>query len=245
MSTRTAIVTGASRGFGRATAIALVKAGVHVIGVARDRERLDAVRDEAGAEFTPIAADAADPVTAGRLVDTYRPDILVLNAGAHPLLRPLHKYSWETFSSNWEVDVRHVFNWTREALLAPLDPGSVVVTVSSGAALQGSSIGGSYSGAKATILFMTGFAAEESDREKLGIRFVSAVPGLNAGTALGHAAATAHAQREGVSLDRFLQRLDPTLTPERVGQEIAALATGSEFDSGAYRVTDNGLTPED
>jgi len=45
---------------------------------------------------------------------------------------------------------------------------------------------------------MTGFAAEESDREKLGIRFVSALPGLNAGTALGHAAATAHAQREGV-----------------------------------------------
>ena len=109
MSTRTAIVTGASRGFGRATAIALVNAGVHVIGVGRDREQLDAVRDEAGAEFTPVAADAADPVTAGRLVDTYHPDILVLNAGAHPLLRPLHKYSWETFSSNWEVDVRHVF----------------------------------------------------------------------------------------------------------------------------------------
>jgi NAD(P)-dependent dehydrogenase (short-subunit alcohol dehydrogenase family) len=82
------------------------------------------VRDAAGAEFTPVAADAADPVTAGRLVDIYRPDILVLNAGAHPLLRPLHKYSWETFSSNWEVDVRHVFNWTREALLAPLDPGA-------------------------------------------------------------------------------------------------------------------------
>ena len=245
MSTRTAIVTGASRGFGRATAIALVNAGVHVIGVGRDREQLDAVRDEAGAEFTPVAADAADPVTAGRLVDIYRPDILVLNAGAHPLLRPLHKYSWETFSSNWEVDVRHVFNWTREALLAPLDPGSVVVAVSSGAALLGSSIGGGYSGAKATILFMTGFAAEESDRAKLGIRFVSAVPGLNAGTALGHAAATAHAQREGVSLDRFLQRLDPTLTPERVGQEIAALATDSEFGSGAYRITANGLTPVD
>jgi len=45
---------------------------------------------------------------------------------------------------------------------------------------------------------MTGFAAEESDREKLGIRFVLALPGLNAGTALGHAAATALAQREGV-----------------------------------------------
>ena len=88
--------------------------------------------------------------------------------------------------------MRHVFNWTREALLAPLDPGR------GGYRLQRRRTGGSYSGAKATILFMTGFAAEESDREKLGIRFVSALPGLNAGTALGHAAATAHAQREGV-----------------------------------------------
>src|SRR5258707_12929691 len=101
MSTRTAIVTGASRGFGRATAIALVKAGVHVIGVARDREQLDAVRDEAGAEFTPVAADATDPVTAGRLVDTHPPAILVWNAGAHPLLRPRHTYSWGRFSTTW------------------------------------------------------------------------------------------------------------------------------------------------
>jgi NAD(P)-dependent dehydrogenase (short-subunit alcohol dehydrogenase family) len=243
MSTRTAIVTGASRGFGRATAIALVNAGVHVIGVARDGAQLDAVQHEAGAEFTPVAADATDPLTAGRLVDTYHPDILILNAGAQPLPRPIHKYSWETFSTNWEVDVRHVFNWTREALLAPLDPGSVVVAVSSGAALMGSSIGGGYSGAKATILFMTGFAAEESNRENLGIRFVTAVPGLNAGTALGRAAATAHAKREGVSLDSFLQRLDPALTPERVGQGIADLAMDSQFDSGAYRVTANGLAP--
>src|SRR5258708_37758005 len=103
MSTRTAIVTGASRGFGRATAIALVNAGVHVIGVARDRERLEAVRDEAGAEFTPVAADAADPVTAGRLVNTYRPNIRVLNAGAHPRLRPLHKSRWGAFSSDREL----------------------------------------------------------------------------------------------------------------------------------------------
>ena len=245
MTTRTAIVTGASRGFGRATAIALVDAGVRVVGVARDRSRLDAVRDDIGAEFTPVAADATDPVTAGRLIQTHHPDILVLNAGAHPLMGPLHKNTWETFSTNWDVDVRHVFNWTREALLAPLGPGSVVVAVSSGAALRGSSIGGGYSGAKATILFMTEFAAEESEREKLGIRFIAAVPGLNAGTDLGHAAATAHAQHEGISLDHFLQRLDATFTPERVGQEIAALATGSEFDSGAYHVMANGLTRVD
>ena len=50
--------------------------------------------------------------------------------------------------------MRHVFNWTREALLAPLDPGR------GGYRLQRRRTGGSYSGAKATILFMTGFAVE-------------------------------------------------------------------------------------
>ena len=122
----------------------------------------------------------------------------------------------------------------------------MVVAVSSGAALLGSSIGGGSLRSKGDHPVHDGIRGrEESNREKLGIRFVSAVPGLNAGTALGRAAATAHAQREGVSLDSFLQRLDPTLTPERVGQEIAALATDSEIDSGAYHVTANGLTPVD
>ena len=68
-----------------------------------------------------MAADAADPNLAGRLIDAYRPAILVLNAGATPLPRPIQHHAWQTFSRNWEVDIReHVFHWTREALLAPL-----------------------------------------------------------------------------------------------------------------------------
>ena len=54
MSTRTAIVTGASRGFGRATAIALVNAGIHVIGVGRDREQLDACAMRPGRNSHPL-----------------------------------------------------------------------------------------------------------------------------------------------------------------------------------------------
>ena len=36
----------------------------------------------------------------------------------------------------WEVDVQQAFNWTREALLPALDPGSVVIAMSSGAAVE-------------------------------------------------------------------------------------------------------------
>ncbi len=136
LSGTTALVTGASRGFGRGIAVALSQAGADVVGVARDHAPLEDLRTQLGDTFTPVAADAADPVVAGRLIDAYQPRILVLNAGAAPLSRPLQRHTWQTFSSNWQVDVQHAFNWTREALLRPLDPGSVVIAMSSGAAVQ-------------------------------------------------------------------------------------------------------------
>lgn len=164
ISAATALVTGASRGFGRATVIALAKAGAEVVGVSRDRDRLEDLHAELGASFTPVVADAADPVAAGHLTDQHRPRVLVLNAGASPLPRPLHRHTWQTFSRNWEVDVQHAFHWTREALLRPLEPGSVVIVMSSGAAVKGSPLSGGYAGAKATIRFLARYAADESER---------------------------------------------------------------------------------
>jgi NADP-dependent 3-hydroxy acid dehydrogenase YdfG len=55
LSATTAIVTGASKGFGRAIATALCQAGANVIGVARDRARLENVRGQLGDAFTPVA----------------------------------------------------------------------------------------------------------------------------------------------------------------------------------------------
>jgi len=58
----------------------------------------------------------------------------------------------------------------------PLAPGSIVITLSSGAALRGSPLSGGYAGAKAAIRWLTAYAAQESGREGLGIRFVSLLP---------------------------------------------------------------------
>jgi NADP-dependent 3-hydroxy acid dehydrogenase YdfG len=91
LSGTTAVVTGASRGFGRGIAVALAQAGARVVGVARDGARLAELRDQLGGGFTPVIADAADPVAAGHLLDEYRPRTLVLNAGASPLPRPVHR----------------------------------------------------------------------------------------------------------------------------------------------------------
>src|SRR6266700_6495753 len=180
-----ALVTGASRGFGSGIATALSKAGANVVGVARDRGPLEELHAQLGESFTAVPADAADPVVAGQLIDAYRPAILVLNAGATPLPRPIQHHTWQTFSRNWDVDVAHVFHWVREALLAPLAPGSVVITLSSGAALRGSPLSGGYAGAKATIRFISGYARAEAERSGAGIRFVALLPQLTPATDLG------------------------------------------------------------
>jgi NAD(P)-dependent dehydrogenase (short-subunit alcohol dehydrogenase family) len=235
-----ALVTGASRGFGSGIAAALAKAGANVVGVARDRGPLEEMRAQLGESFTAVSADVADPVVAGQLIDAYRPAILVLNAGATPLPRVIQHHTWQTFSRNWDVGVQHVFHWVREALLAPLAPGSSVVTLSSGAALRGSPLSGGYAGAKAAIRFLTAYAAEESQRAALGIRFVSVLPQLTPATALGAVFAAAYAARQGA--DASPSAGGPALTPEQVGQTVVDL-TGPGWDQDAYLITGAGLRP--
>ena len=240
-----ALVTGASRGFGRAIASALHAAGAEVVAVARSAEPLAGLHRELGDRLVPVVADAADPVVAGTLIDRYQPGTLVLNAGAEPLLRPLHHHTWETFSRNWDVDVRHAFGWVREALLGPLPPGSTVVTLSSGAALRGSPLSGGYAGAKAAVRFLTAYAADESARAGLGIRFVSLLPKLTGATDLGAAAVAAYARRAGRDVADHLATMGPTLTPEDVGKTTLDLVASPDRTPGAYLLTPAGLSPLD
>ena len=241
LSGTTALVTGATRGFGRSIAVALHDAGADVVAVARNAEQLAKLRSELGASLAIVAADVADPVVAGSLVEQYRPKTLVLNAGAPPLMRPLQHQTWETFSRNWEVDVRQAFHWIREALLLPLAPESTVIAMSSGAALFGSPLSGGYAGAKAAIRFITGYAADESRRAGLGIRFVSVLPKLTAATDLGAMAVAAYARREGIAADEYVKQLGPAGGPEHVGKHIADLASSTDQASGAYLLTPDGL----
>jgi len=237
----TALVTGASRGFGRAIAASLHQAGALVVGVARDERSLEPVRAELGERFIPVVANAADPTVAGQLLDRHRPRTLVLNAGAAPLARPLHHHTWETFSRNWDVDVKQVFHWTREALLLPLEAGSTIVAMSSGAALRGSPLSGGYAGAKATIRFITDYAALEAQRAGLDLRFVSLLPQLTPATDLGAAAAASYARRNGSAVDAYVQQLGETLTVEQAGDAVARVATDHTRASGAMLLTARGL----
>ncbi|OIJ94922.1 short-chain dehydrogenase [Streptomyces sp. MUSC 14] len=239
---QTAVVTGASRGFGRAIAAALVATGTRVIGIARDEQALRTVRDELGDDFTPVAADATDEALAQDVIREHRPALLVLNAGVPPHMAPVQEQTWETFSRNWHVDTRHVFAWTTAALRVPLAPGSVVLSVSSGAVLGGSPLSGGYASAKAAIRYLRGYAAEESERAGRGIRFVTVLPQMTPGTGIGSVAIAGYAERQGVDPAAFVEGRLPILTPEQFAKAALEVA-GDPQSAPEYRGTGAGLQP--
>ena len=245
LSGTTALVTGTSRGFGRATAVALVALGAHVIGVARSDAQLDELKRELGDRFTSELADVSDPDVAHRLITDYRPQTVVLNAGANPVIGPLQEQTWETFSTNWNTDVHQAFHFVREALTTPLEPGSVVVSFSSAAALRGSPLSGSYAGAKSTVRFISAYGGAEAALRSLGQRYVAILPVLTPETDLGMTGVTAYAERAGLSVENFEEQLGAILTPEQVAKSVADVVTENAYSADAYLLTSTELRPLD
>jgi NAD(P)-dependent dehydrogenase (short-subunit alcohol dehydrogenase family) len=240
------LITGGSRGFGRGIVEAMIGASARVHTIARGAEALAALREELGEGVTGTAADAADPIVAGHLLDEVRPDVLVLNAGAMPLARPIHQHTWESFSRNWDVDVKIAFHWLREALLQPLAPGSAIVVFSSGAALRGSPLSGGYAGAKAMARFLAQYAGEEARRLDLGIQVTALLPQLSPATDLGRPAVAAYARRAGLTHEAYVAQLGEPLTPRIVGAEVVRVVTDPALAAlGAYVLTSGGLKPLD
>ena len=239
---RTTLVVGASRGLGRGIATAIAAINVPVIAVARTASGL-AELSEADAIQGEVA-DASDPSVAGSLLDRYDPTALVLVAGASPLMRPLQHQSWDTFSVNWQTDVRITFHWVREALLKPLRPGSRVIVVSSGAALNGSPLSGGYAGAKATQRFISAYAQDEADRAGLDITFTAVLPRITPLTGLGRPAVKAYAARYGKTEEEYLEPFGEPLSPEIAGAALAELVRADATTiAPQYLLSSAGLQP--
>jgi NAD(P)-dependent dehydrogenase (short-subunit alcohol dehydrogenase family) len=240
---QSAVVVGASSGVGRATLLALAAQGVRVCGVARTKERLERVVREAPGEVTAMVDDATRPEVATRLVQEKDPDIVAICLGAHAFVGTLDQHTWDTFSAIWNSDVKATFHLCQEAIRRPLKPGSVVIIVSSGAAIGGSPLSGGYAGAKRMQWLMAGYLQQISDKKKLGIRFVALVPKqLIAGTETGERVSSAYAAEAGISQEKFMERFGAPLLAEGVADAIAKIARGEVGpDGGAFAVTGKGI----
>src|SRR5277367_3556743 len=136
---KTALVTGASRGIGRATALALAKGGAHVLvhygRSAEEAESLVAAIQAEGGHANAVSADLGTPDGASLLANQVRSivgdrlDVLVLNAGISKLAR-IADYTIEDFDNLFATNVRGPFFLVQQ-LLPILGEGSSVVVISS------------------------------------------------------------------------------------------------------------------
>ncbi|ATE67170.1 SDR family NAD(P)-dependent oxidoreductase [Rhizorhabdus dicambivorans] len=118
---RTAMVTGASRGLGRAIALGLADAGASLILAARDEQKLGEVADEVrarGREARVIAFDLASPASveaaAGRLVAEGAPIDILVNNGGIAEWGPLHGSKLDHWERTFDVNVSAIYLLCRE-----------------------------------------------------------------------------------------------------------------------------------
>lgn len=127
---RTALVTGAGNGLGRAITLALAERGARVVAVGRTRERLDAVAAEAaGAPGSVLVAtaDVADPDAVTALAGELREEtveILVNNAGVPGPVAPLVDIEPEEWDDVFAVNVRGIYLMCRAFLPAMVERGA-------------------------------------------------------------------------------------------------------------------------
>ncbi len=227
---RRALVTGGSAGLGLGVVEALVDQGAEVTVVARRADRLIELGQRLG--VSTVQGDMASPSVIESALAASSPEILILNGGAVPHMAPLHEQTWESFSRNWEVDVKASFLWVQAALNRPLRPGTRVVLSSSGAAVNGSPLSGSYAGAKRMIWLMAQYANATSAAKGLGIRFQAVIPLQIVGdTDLGRAAAEAYARQRGVSPADLLAGFGAPLLPAEYGRRIVEMLLDPRFDA--------------
>jgi len=136
---KTALVTGASRGIGRATALALAETGAHVLvhygRSAHEAESLVSQIQTKGKRANAISADLATPNGAALLAEQVRSivgdrlDVLVLNAGISKAAR-LADYTVEDFDNLFATNVRSPFFLVQQ-LLPIMGEGSNIIVISS------------------------------------------------------------------------------------------------------------------
>ncbi|WP_342647913.1 SDR family oxidoreductase [Mucilaginibacter sp. CSA2-8R] len=169
LSGKVAIVTGASAGIGRASALALAAEGAKVVITARRQDRLEALAAEINAMNTQayiVAGDANDEATAKRCVETAlneagRIDILLNNAGMGNY-KNLIDTSLEEYDQLMDTNMRTTFIFTRQVV-------PQMLLQKQGTILMISSMAGLYGFANQAVYCATKFAqvgfAQSLDKE--------------------------------------------------------------------------------
>ncbi|MEB3780405.1 MAG: 3-oxoacyl-ACP reductase FabG [Desulfurococcales archaeon] len=248
MKGRSALVTGASRGLGRAIAVELASQGAFVFINYRKRgeeakETLRLVR-ETGGDGVIIRADVSDPSQVDEMFDTIKRhtggvDILVNNAG-WGMISPLDSMEDRLWERHIAVNLNSVFYCTRRAVPYMIEKGwGRIVNVTSIAGLKGVKWLSAYSAAKAGVIGFTRAAAQ--DLAHTGVT-VNAVAAGFARTDMG----LSFFKATGIPLEEFSRRFTLTgsiLEPIEVARLVVFLASDEASNiTGQVYVIDSGMS---
>ncbi len=181
MTRKTAFVTGATSGFGRAIATRFAKEGWHVIASGRRRDRLEALRDELGDAVHPACFDIRDSgaihaAIAALPEPLHAIDLLVNNAGLALGTAPAQQADPAQWRQMIETNVLGLVNLTHALLPRLIENRGAIVNISSIAGSYPYPGGNVYGGTKA---FVTQFSLGlRSDLHGTGVRVTSIEPGM-------------------------------------------------------------------
>ncbi len=238
---KTALITGASRGIGRAIADAFAAAGANLVLNARDAAKLAAVAEEItrahGVTVHTAPCDITDRAAVRGMVDglakQVEVDILVNNAGIHRARRFLD-YSFEDFAEVLETNVYGVLHITQFVL-----PGMIarkrgrVINLASTAGKWGSRNQSAYNASKHAVVGLTRCLALEMAPHNV---LVNAICPWIVDTDMATGFISEHAAANGLSAEQMLEAFKAAVPIKRMirPEEVAAVAVFLASDDASY-----------
>jgi len=235
MPDRIAIVTGAGSGIGRASALALSRAGYSVVLAGRRQGRLEATAKEAASRTLAVPTDVTDPTSVknlfARTKETFgRLDVLFNNAGMGSPRALLEDLTFEQWKSVVETNLTGVFLCTQEAfrIMKDQDPrGGRIINNGSISAHAPRPNSAPYTSTKHGVMGLTKAAALD------GRKYDIAVCQIDIGNAETEATAR---MKEGVPQAHGAIAPEPTMDVEDVARAVVFMA-GLSPDSNVQFMT--------
>ena len=239
------LVTGGSRGLGKAMSLGFAEQGATVIIVSRKQDSCTALAEQivqAGGQAVGIAAntgktDDIDALVRQLKADYARVDLLINNAGTNIALGPLTDLSPEQFDKMFQVNLRGP--WYLASRIAPImaaTGGGSIINILSVAALRPPAYNGFYAATKSGLEAITKVMAQEWANDKIRVNAIA--PGPYRSDLVDSSIAAIPGFEEGMRDSTLLKRIAET---DEILKPVFYLASDGNI-TGTTLIADGGLT---